>query len=70
MISGDYKTDHKQGLIRQAQRKAGEVLAQLTPPQRDAFAMRLAGLTAVMWPASDDKGCLSAIEDVAQQVTQ
>lgn len=70
MIHGDYGVSHKQGLVRDAQGKAGELLARLTPQQRDSFALRLAGLVAVMWPASDDKGCLSAIEGVAPQVTQ
>lgn len=68
MIHGDYNLSHKQGLVREAQHKAIEVLGQLSPRQRDAFAMRLAGLAAVVWPASQDDECLSAIDDVALQV--
>jgi len=70
MIHGDYDVTHKHKLVRDAQRKAGEALAHLTPRQRDAFAVRLAGLTAVVWPASQDAECLSAIDDVALQVSR
>lgn len=68
MIHGDYSVSHKQGLVKDAQGKAGELLARLTPQQRDSFALRLAGLVAVMWPASQDAECLHAIEDAAQAV--
>ena len=68
MIHGDYNLSHKQGLVKEAQHKTSQVLSQLTPRQRDAFTLRLAGLTAMMWPTSQDAECLSAIEDAAMQV--
>ena len=52
-------------LQRDAIRLTADTLTQLTPGQQLQFTLRLAGLLATYWPASQGEDCLQAIADEA-----
>lgn len=62
-----YTTTHKARLQRDAMQVAQEALDAIPPAQRTRFVLRLAGLLASYWPASQDMDCLKAIAEEARR---
>lgn len=62
-----YTMTHKAQLQRDAMQIAQEALDAIPPEQRARFTVRLAGLLASMWPASQDIECLRAIAQEAKR---
>ena len=62
-----YTLEHKARLQRDAMQVAQEALDAIPPAQQRRFTMRLAGLLASYWPASQDMDCLKAIADEARR---
>lgn len=62
-----YTMTHKARLQRDAMTITAEALAAIAPEQRATFTLRLAGLLASVWPASQDDDCLRAIAQEAKR---
>lgn len=62
-----YTLDHKSQVQRDAMQVAQEALDAIPPAQRRNFTVRLAGLLASYWPASQDNDCLKAIAEEARR---
>lgn len=62
-----YTMTHKTRLQLEAMQAAQENWETLTESQQLRFTMRLAGLLASYWPASQDMECLKAIAEEARR---
>jgi hypothetical protein len=62
-----YTLDHKRQVQRDAMQVAQEALDAIPPAQHRRFVLRLAGLLASYWPASQDMDCLKAIAEEARR---
>lgn len=62
-----YTMTHKTQLQHDAMQVAQEALDAIPPAQRTRFVLRLAGLLASYWPASQDMDCLKAIAEEARR---
>lgn len=62
-----YTMTHKAQLQRDAMQIAQEALDAIPPEQRARFTVRLAGMLASYWPASQDMECLRAIAQEAKR---
>lgn len=62
-----YTMTHKAQLQHDAMQIAQEALDAIQPEQRARFTVRLAGLLASYWPASQDMECLRAIAQEAKR---
>lgn len=63
----EYTNTHKTQLQRDAMQIVAEALDAIPPAQRTRFVLRLAGLLASYWPASQDMECLKAIAEEARR---
>ena len=62
-----YTMTHKTQLQRDAMQITAEALDAIPPAQHTRFVLRLAGLLASYWPASQDDACLKAIAEEARR---
>lgn len=62
-----YTMTHQTQLQRDAMQIVAEALDAIPPAQRHRFTLRLAGLLASYWPASQDDDCLRTIAEQARR---
>lgn len=63
----EYTMTHKTRLQHDAIQITAEALDAIPSAQHTRFVLRLAGLLASYWPASQDDACLKAIADEARR---
>lgn len=61
MNGGTYNLETKMVLVAQAQKLALDCLATMTPDDQARFAVRLAGLCAIIWPVGHEAELLEVI---------